>query len=53
MNKLNNYYKSNLNKLGNLKLHSSIQIRCESKKTNYFAINKESKRELINFINNI
>jgi len=53
MNKLNNYYKSNLNKLSSLKLHSSIQIRCEGKKTNYFAINKESKKELINFIKNI
>ncbi len=53
MNKLDNYYKSNLNKLGNLKLHSSIQIRCEGKKTNYFSINKESKKELINFIKNI
>ena len=53
MNKLNNYYKSNLNKLGNLKLHSSIQIRCEGKKTNYIAMNKDSKKELINFIKNI
>jgi hypothetical protein len=48
-----NYYKSELNKLGNLKLNSSIQIKCKGKKTNYIAINKESKKELINFIKNI
>jgi len=48
-----NYYKSELNKLGNIKIGSSIQIRCEGIKTNYIAINKESKKELINFIKNI
>jgi len=48
-----NYYKSELNKLGNLKIDSSIQIKCEGKKTNYIAINKESKKEIINFIKNI
>jgi len=48
-----NYYKSELNKLGKLKTHSSIQIRYEGKKTNYLSINQQSKKELINFINNI
>ncbi len=47
------YYKSNLNKLGELKFNESIQIICHGKKTNYFALNDESKKVLIEFINNI
>lgn len=47
------YYKNNLDKLGNLKSSDSIQIRYEDKKTHYFALNKESKIALIEFINNI
>ena len=47
------YYKSNLNKLGKLKFNESIQIICHGKKTNYFALNDESKRVLIEFISNI
>lgn len=48
-----NYYKDNLNKLGTLKINDSIQISFEGKKTNYFALNKESIKELKNLINNI
>jgi len=44
------YYKSNLNKLGQLKFNESIQIICHGKKTNYFALNNESKKVLIEFI---
>ncbi len=50
--KLQNYYKSELNKLGNLKKNDAIQIRFEGKKTNYFSINKESLKELKKFLNN-
>jgi hypothetical protein len=47
------YYTNNLNKLGKLKFNDSIQITFEGKKTNYFALNDESKKALIEFINNI
>ena len=47
------YYKNNLDKLGKLQFNESIQIICHGKKTNYFALNEESKTALIEFINNI
>lgn len=47
------YYKNNLDKLGKLQFNESIQIICHGKKTNYFALNNESKKVLIEFINNI
>lgn len=53
MKKLSNYYTDNLGKLGNIKKDDSIQIRHNGKQTNYFAINKESKRALINWIENM
>jgi len=48
-----NYYKKNLENLGILKINDSIQIIFEGKKTNYFALNKESLKELKNWINKI
>jgi hypothetical protein len=48
-----NYYKNNLQKLGKLKKDDSIQICFEGKKTNYFALNKDSLNELKEFINNL
>ena len=50
---MNNYYKSNLNKLGKVYDKESIQIRCNGKQTNYFAINKESKEALKNWIDSL
>ena len=47
------YYRTNLEKLGKLEFNESIQITCHGKKTNYFALNNESKKVLIEFINNI
>ena len=47
------YYKSNLEKLGKINEQDSIQIRCNGKQTNYFAINKESKEALKNWIDKL
>lgn len=53
MNELNEYYKNNLTKLGKVIECDSIQIKCNGKQTNYFAINKESKQALINWIESL
>lgn len=47
------YYKNNLQKLGKLKIDDSIQIICNGKKTNFFALNKDSMDALKYWINNI
>ena len=50
---MEDYYKKNLEKLGEINEGSSIQIKYEGKKTNYLSINKESLKALKEFINNI
>jgi len=45
-----NYYEKELSKLGALKQSDSIQIRFEGRKTNFFALNKESIKELKEWI---
>ena len=47
------YYKNELNKLGQLREGDSIQIKFEGKKTNFFALNNESIEAFKNWIETI
>lgn len=53
MQLLKKYYKSELNKLGKLKLNDSIQIRFEGKKTNFISLNPESLEVFKDYFNNL
>ena len=50
---MENYYKSNLDKLGIIQYSDSIKISFNGKQTNYFAVNDDSLKALKDWINTI
>jgi len=50
---MNDYYKSNLDKIGSIQYSDSIKISFNGKETNYFAVNEDSLKALKQWVNTI